>query len=309
MPAYSSGMSSPPSPTSLTQAAYAVGARQVPRRLWQPDHEAEECSLLQCGNKFGYWPNGERRHHCRQCGRVVCGSCSGRMKMLLPPQGERGPPRNVRVCEACFLSQETFTFPRSGSHTPCHFLSPKTASGSPTRMGCTGFAVPPSPVPPNRRVGQLRSSTSSPALLQQSPGTDESAQGKGEKAKASILRRDSDSSINAADHGMANASSADSHMQASPRSDSKSSRGTTSPVWVPRLNFLGQVKLTSEASSLDADVHAAERLFGDIAPENERRLEWIASVQKKFGADPHYHAMLKYEPLALKALITCTMAP
>jgi len=57
------------------------------------------------------------------------------------------------------------------------------------------------------------------------------------------------------------------------------------------------------------DPGAAEHLLEDVAPADDRRREWIANVQKKFGADPHYHAMLKYEPQALKALITCTMAP
>lgn len=66
------------SPTASKSFSSAVTVRQVPRRLWQPDHEAEACSLMACGKKFGSWYRA-RKHHCRQCGRVVCGPCSARM--------------------------------------------------------------------------------------------------------------------------------------------------------------------------------------------------------------------------------------
>lgn len=73
---------------------------------------------------------------------------------------------------------------------------------------------------------------------------------------------------------------------------------------VPRSNAAAQ----DEEVVADEDDSAAEQLLEDVAPADERRREWIANVQKKFGADPHYHAMLKYEPQALKALITFTIA-
>lgn len=106
------------------------------------------------------------------------------------------------------------------------------------------------------------------------------------------------------------ASGAETQTPGSPISDSRSSRGTTSPVRVPRGGDGGQQtedvkKIVGEQD----DQCAAEQLLEDVAPADGRRGEWIANVQKKFGADPHYHAMLKYEPQALKALITCTMAP
>ena len=72
------GAQLPFTPTSVTHATVPLPmARQVPRRLWQPDSETEECSMLSCANKFEFW-EGQRRHHCRQCGRVVCGACSTR---------------------------------------------------------------------------------------------------------------------------------------------------------------------------------------------------------------------------------------
>lgn len=65
----------------------AAAARSLPRRMWQPDLEAEQCSLLTCGTKFA-WPK-ERRHHCRQCGRVVCAACSNRT--VIPPSAPPEP--------------------------------------------------------------------------------------------------------------------------------------------------------------------------------------------------------------------------
>lgn len=41
----------------------------IPR--WQPDDELSACSI--CGNGFTFL---NRRHHCRRCGRLVCGPCS-----------------------------------------------------------------------------------------------------------------------------------------------------------------------------------------------------------------------------------------
>jgi len=43
--------------------------------VWTPDSEAKMCSV--CGIKFTLT---NRRHHCRQCGNVACGSCSGKKK-------------------------------------------------------------------------------------------------------------------------------------------------------------------------------------------------------------------------------------
>jgi len=57
--------------------------------VWVPDAEAKTCSL--CSTKFTFT---NRRHHCRQCGNVVCGPCSDQKKVL-PGQGK------VRVCTEC----------------------------------------------------------------------------------------------------------------------------------------------------------------------------------------------------------------
>lgn len=39
--------------------------------LWQPDESVQECFICQKPYTFFF-----RRHHCRRCGKVVCGNCS-----------------------------------------------------------------------------------------------------------------------------------------------------------------------------------------------------------------------------------------
>uniref|UniRef100_A0A6B2L268 Uncharacterized protein n=1 Tax=Arcella intermedia TaxID=1963864 RepID=A0A6B2L268_9EUKA len=58
--------------------------------VWVPDDEGKECSL--CHSKFTFT---NRRHHCRQCGKLVCGPCSNQNKTI-PGQGK------VRVCSPCY---------------------------------------------------------------------------------------------------------------------------------------------------------------------------------------------------------------
>lgn len=41
---------------------------------WQPDADVSECPF--CHIPFGRWLSSNRKHHCRLCGRVVCGNCS-----------------------------------------------------------------------------------------------------------------------------------------------------------------------------------------------------------------------------------------
>eukprot|EP00117_Sycon_ciliatum_P021330 scpid96495/ scgid18729/ WD repeat and FYVE domain-containing protein 3; Autophagy-linked FYVE protein len=61
---------------------------------WVPDDVADFCSA--CQVKFSLT---ERRHHCRNCGKVFCGKCS-KFESEIP---ERGIQRLVRVCEACYI--------------------------------------------------------------------------------------------------------------------------------------------------------------------------------------------------------------
>lgn len=67
---------------------------EVHAAVWVPDNEANIC--MHC-NKTQFTVLN-RRHHCRQCGAVVCGPCSNK-KLLLPGQGGG---KAVRVCLQCY---------------------------------------------------------------------------------------------------------------------------------------------------------------------------------------------------------------
>lgn len=58
---------------------------------WIPDEEVRECPI--CSRKFQ--PFLVPKHHCRACGRVVCGSCSNN-SIYLPSKGSK-----QRVCDPC----------------------------------------------------------------------------------------------------------------------------------------------------------------------------------------------------------------
>ncbi|CAH1250843.1 pleckstrin homology domain-containing family F member 2-like isoform X5 [Branchiostoma lanceolatum] len=61
--------------------------------VWVPDSEANICQHC---NRTKFTPI-QRRHHCRNCGRVVCGACSSK-KYLLPHMSSKP----LRVCLTCF---------------------------------------------------------------------------------------------------------------------------------------------------------------------------------------------------------------
>lgn len=58
---------------------------------WVPDSEVNECPC--CSRQFHLL---QPKHHCRACGRVVCGICSNN-RLFLPQKGSR-----ERVCDPCF---------------------------------------------------------------------------------------------------------------------------------------------------------------------------------------------------------------
>lgn len=60
--------------------------------VWVPNAEASACGL--CSSSFGVF---RRRHHCRNCGGLVCGKCSA-SRRLLP---HIHPESRLRVCDRC----------------------------------------------------------------------------------------------------------------------------------------------------------------------------------------------------------------
>ncbi|KAH3676358.1 hypothetical protein WICMUC_001989 [Wickerhamomyces mucosus] len=73
--------------------------------IWQPDSEASECHL--CHRKFTFW---FRRHHCRRCGKVICGGCSTTRTTYEPDTPIAESPNHIfrelsdaphRTCDFC----------------------------------------------------------------------------------------------------------------------------------------------------------------------------------------------------------------
>jgi len=59
--------------------------------IWRPDDEAKKCK--RCSVPFTMF---NRKHHCRKCGEVVCGTCSSQRKIIQNGEGA------VRVCDSCY---------------------------------------------------------------------------------------------------------------------------------------------------------------------------------------------------------------
>jgi hypothetical protein len=101
----SSDIPRPAPPGTPTLSRPSVRPARMPSEIilprWQPDAEVTLCPI--CGSQFSIWV---RKHHCRKCGRVVCGACSPH-RILIPfqyvvhppgtPQAEAQRRRNVAV--------------------------------------------------------------------------------------------------------------------------------------------------------------------------------------------------------------------
>ncbi|KAG5492846.1 hypothetical protein JKF63_01426 [Porcisia hertigi] len=61
-------------------------------KVWQPDNDKGNCMM--CKEPIGRWS----RHHCRNCGRLVCANCSDK-RAIIEVLGYETP---VRVCYDCF---------------------------------------------------------------------------------------------------------------------------------------------------------------------------------------------------------------
>jgi len=76
----------------------------TPVKEWVPDDNAASCMV--CTKAFSY---KRRKHHCRLCGRVICGSCSrNRVKIQHVTKKDK-----VRVCDRCFSSMAPSYMQRS----------------------------------------------------------------------------------------------------------------------------------------------------------------------------------------------------
>lgn len=86
--AEAAGVALPPAP----QASPELFPCAIPQPHWVPDGVSDMCAL--CEEAYSTFT---RRHHCRGCGRCVCGRC-GSTKIPLPELGLMQP---CRVCDDC----------------------------------------------------------------------------------------------------------------------------------------------------------------------------------------------------------------
>ncbi|AKJ03671.1 FYVE-type zinc finger protein [Archangium gephyra] len=76
--------------------------RRLNRPVWQPDSEVSRCT--KCMTSFGLFT---RKHHCRQCGKIFCSSCSSKTMVVVKPatkpdeQDVEQSAEAVRVCDGC----------------------------------------------------------------------------------------------------------------------------------------------------------------------------------------------------------------
>ncbi|CAF3377579.1 unnamed protein product [Rotaria socialis] len=80
---------------------------------WIPDFNVHTCQL--CHIKFQQWPLS-RKHHCRKCGNIFCGTCA-KYYASIPSMNLTDP---VRVCRDCFSALDDTNKP--------------TAAESPTKI-------------------------------------------------------------------------------------------------------------------------------------------------------------------------------
>eukprot|EP00050_Salpingoeca_kvevrii_P007878 m.299260 g.299260 ORF g.299260 m.299260 type:complete len:550 (-) comp14078_c0_seq1:124-1773(-) len=76
----------------LASGRSAEGDEVVTKAVWIPDNKVSTCMVCQTVE----FTLLQRRHHCRKCGKVVCGACSQHKAMGI---GKSGKPE--RICNLC----------------------------------------------------------------------------------------------------------------------------------------------------------------------------------------------------------------
>ena len=85
---------SAPEPAAPQQITKANSAKNETDKEWKPDDSSSICPY--CGVQFTFF---YRRHHCRGCGNLCCGSCCDKTLHLLNSDGTR---TEARVCGVCY---------------------------------------------------------------------------------------------------------------------------------------------------------------------------------------------------------------
>ena len=75
--------------TPSARSSHDWRSQDISLPSWQRDAEVSKCPI--CGMAFTFW---YRKHHCRKCGRVVCGNCSPH-RITIPRQFIVHPPEEI----------------------------------------------------------------------------------------------------------------------------------------------------------------------------------------------------------------------
>uniref|UniRef100_A0A6B2L4J4 Uncharacterized protein n=1 Tax=Arcella intermedia TaxID=1963864 RepID=A0A6B2L4J4_9EUKA len=94
----------------IQEADKSLGSKIKVIPMFEPDAKVKRCPI--CSEKF---TAVFRKHHCRQCRRVVCGNCT-KHKRKLPSQSEG--ERKKRVCDDCWKHDEHWTPEGATSDAP-----------------------------------------------------------------------------------------------------------------------------------------------------------------------------------------------
>jgi hypothetical protein len=90
---------------------YSCGGNTTNQRVaahWIPDDKADTC--MHCHTtKFSAY---NRRHHCRNCGNIICDGCSKKRFLLLHLDA-----KPVRVCDECYTKLNNNTPPTIDSRS------------------------------------------------------------------------------------------------------------------------------------------------------------------------------------------------
>lgn len=119
-------------------------ADEVVLPRWQPDDELSACSI--CGHAFTFL---NRRHHCRRCGRLVCGPCSPH-RITIPRQYIVRPP------EEDALNHDGITRSRSNTASSDYLENPALGGGETVRV-CNPCVPDPNYGPPPHQQEEQRS--------------------------------------------------------------------------------------------------------------------------------------------------------
>ena len=154
------------------RGAEASSANIVVAPVWIPDSEALRCMI--CGEKFTLM---QRRHHCRQCGSVVCSKCSSKKKEL-PGQGKK------RVCDSCYTKPypDASNSPQLNSNESQRSLSVSSSVSSSTQPVSIGsITISPSssssPAPSSAPASSAANTAASPPSSSSTTTTAASASG------------------------------------------------------------------------------------------------------------------------------------